>query len=366
KKYKDTDLELTTCETMENQKIRNATGPKVIQKINILVEYYSELEEVLESLNEYVVCQKHYNQVIRNDNFIEKLQKNLKFSTSINNDYNNFKKQLEKITNQLNESKQQKLFYMNLAKELETKNNELEAKNNELEAKNNELEAKNNELNIKNSELETEYNESIAENYNNFKKQLDIIINQLNESEQQRILYTDLIKDLETKNKNLETENNELKEIINFNLNNQQIHFALESCKFRVYIKKNNFLSPSNNIFQSINGEWKLSEEMKKFSELAQMKRIEFIQKILIEKNSTRTWHPIPITIEEANFQKSKNSLQKQEILSIINLLLPYLNDIDRLKFKNLSNLSRNNLLIILQDIKNILAENNINFNEEI
>ncbi|KAF0451680.1 hypothetical protein F8M41_001991 [Gigaspora margarita] len=95
------------------------------------------------------------------DNFIEKLQKNLKFSTSINNDYNNFKKQLEKITNQLNESKQQKLFYMNLTKELETKNNKLEAKNNELEAKNNELKAKNNELNIKDSELETEYNDSI-------------------------------------------------------------------------------------------------------------------------------------------------------------------------------------------------------------
>ncbi|CAG8514434.1 35041_t:CDS:2 [Gigaspora margarita] len=49
---------------------------------------------------------------------------------------------MKKITNQLNESKQQKLFYMNLAKELETKNNELEAKNNELEAKNKELKLK--------------------------------------------------------------------------------------------------------------------------------------------------------------------------------------------------------------------------------
>ncbi|CAG8806359.1 1318_t:CDS:1, partial [Gigaspora rosea] len=130
--------------------------------------------------------------------------------------------------------------------------------------------------------------------------------------------------------------------------------------------KKNNFLNPNNNTFQNINSEWKLSKKMKKFSELAQIKRIEFIQKILIKKNSTKNWHPIPITTEEADFQKSEKSLQKQEILSIINSLLPYLNNIDRLKFKNLSNLSRNNLLIILQDIKNILAENNINFNEEI
>ncbi|CAG8756781.1 18044_t:CDS:1, partial [Gigaspora rosea] len=229
-KYKNTDLQLIECETKRKQKICGATGSKVIQKINILVEYYSELENFLGSLNDYVICEKHYNQVIRNDNFIEKLQNNLKFSTSINEDYNNFKKKLEKITNQLNESEQQKLFYINLTKELEIKNNELEAKNNELEIKNNELKAKNNELETTNNELEVEYNELTAENYNNFKKQLNITINQLNESEQQRLVYINLIKNLETKNKKLKTENNELiiknnqlKEIINFNLNNQQI-----------------------------------------------------------------------------------------------------------------------------------------------
>ncbi|CAG8796741.1 41266_t:CDS:2, partial [Gigaspora margarita] len=125
-----------------------------------------------------------------------------------------------------------------------------------------------------------------------------------------------------------------------FHKKRTRLDFALESCKFRVYIRKNNFLDPSNNTFQNINSEWKLSEEIKKFSELVQMKRIEFIQKILIEKNSTRIWHPIPITTEKADIQKSENFLQKQEVLSIINSLLPYLNDIDHLKFKNLSSLS--------------------------
>ncbi|CAG8482770.1 7226_t:CDS:2, partial [Racocetra fulgida] len=86
----------------------------------------------------------------------------------------------------------------------------------------------------------------------------------------------------------------------------------------------------ANNTEKSLS-EWELSEEMKNFSELAHTKRIEFIQKILIEKNFTRTWHPLTITSEEANFQKFKNSLSKKEILSIINSLLPYLNDLDHL-----------------------------------
>jgi len=55
--------------------------------------------------------------------------------------------------------------------------------------------------------------------------------------------------------------------------------FAVESCKFRVQIRKANFVNPNNNNFQSINGEWKLSEEMKKFSELVQKKRIDLLKK---------------------------------------------------------------------------------------
>ncbi|CAG8741058.1 6630_t:CDS:2, partial [Dentiscutata heterogama] len=127
----------------------------------------------------------HYNQVIRNDNFIEKLKKNLQFASTINDDYNNFKKQLEKITNQLKECKQQRLLDINLIQELETKNNQLITKN-----------------------------------------------NQLKENEQQRLFYINLIKELETKNNQLITKNNQLiaknnqlKEIINFNFNNQQIYW---------------------------------------------------------------------------------------------------------------------------------------------
>ncbi|CAG8798869.1 22811_t:CDS:1, partial [Gigaspora rosea] len=70
---------------------------KVIQKLDLLVQYYSELENILGSLNEYNVYEKHYNQVIRNDNFIKRLQNNLQFSTSINKECNSFKEQLKKL-----------------------------------------------------------------------------------------------------------------------------------------------------------------------------------------------------------------------------------------------------------------------------
>ncbi|CAG8765636.1 16671_t:CDS:1, partial [Racocetra fulgida] len=87
-----------------NQRLRNATEPKVIQKLDLLVKYYSELNNIIEFLNEYIVYEKYYNQIIRNDNFIEKLQKILNFATSINDNYDDINQQLENITNKLNES----------------------------------------------------------------------------------------------------------------------------------------------------------------------------------------------------------------------------------------------------------------------
>jgi len=72
-----------------------------------------------------------------------------------------------------------------------------------------------------------------------------------------------------------------------------------------------------------------LNEELKKFSKIAQMKRIDFIKAKLIEKNQLGIWHPIPITHEEADFQQSETSLTKSQILSIINSLILSLDDSD-------------------------------------
>ncbi|RIB02763.1 hypothetical protein C2G38_2226936 [Gigaspora rosea] len=107
--------------------------------------------------------------------------------------------------------------------------------------------------------------------------------------------------------------------------------FISKSRRFRARIRKTQFVNPNSNnrTFRNINGEWALSEEMKQFSEIACTKRIEFIKAKLINKSSLGTWHPIPITCEEADLQKSESTLTRPQILSIINSLLPLLSDAD-------------------------------------
>ena len=56
--------------------------------------------------------------------------------------------------------------------------------------------------------------------------------------------------------------------------------FIAESQRFRVQIRKTQFVNPNadNRIFENMSGEWILSEEMKRFGEIAQTKRIYFIK----------------------------------------------------------------------------------------
>ncbi|CAG8842866.1 30449_t:CDS:2, partial [Racocetra persica] len=64
------------------------------------------------------------------------------------------------------------------------------------------------------------------------------------------------------------------------------------------YSEKKQFINSSadNCGFQNISRKWMLSEEMKRFSEIAHMKRIELIKAKLINKTALDIWHPIPIT----------------------------------------------------------------------
>ncbi|KAF0559384.1 hypothetical protein F8M41_006138 [Gigaspora margarita] len=131
-------------------------------------------------------------------------------------------------------------------------------------------------------------------------------------------------------------------------------------------IRKTQFVNPNanNRVFQNLGRELTLSEEIIRFSEIASMKRIEFIRANFINKIPLGIWHPISITYEEAELQKNESSLKKSEILSIINLLTPSLGDLDRSHFRGLSKKSHENLVNILQEIRNILAKNSINTNE--
>ena len=144
--------------------------------------------------------------------------------------------------------------------------------------------------------------------------------------------------------------------------------FATKSYRFQVQIRKSQFVNSNanNRIFQNISGEWMLSEEMKRFSEIARTKRIEYIKMTLVKKCPMGLLHPIPITQEEADIQQSETSLTKPQILSIINSLIPSLEDSDRLRFRSLSNKTRNNLVNILQEIRGILAEKSIVSGEEL
>ncbi|RHZ45106.1 hypothetical protein Glove_691g8 [Diversispora epigaea] len=136
--------------------------------------------------------------------------------------------------------------------------------------------------------------------------------------------------------------------------------FITKSRRFQVQIRKTQFVNPNvdNRIFQNIS-------EMKRFSEVSRMKRIEFINAKLINKTSLGIWHPIPVTCEEADRQKAENSLTKSQILLIINSLIPLLDDLDQLRFRSLSSKSRDDLINIPQEIRNILNESSINMDKE-
>jgi len=144
-------------------------------------------------------------------------------------------------------------------------------------------------------------------------------------------------------------------------------NFIAESRRFRVQLRKTQFVKPNadNRVFRNISGEWMLSEEMKRFGEIAHAKRIDFIEAKLIKEKSLGIWQPILIIHEEANHQKAESLLPKSEILSIINSLTPLLGDSQRSHFRGLSSKSRNDLVNTLQDIRNILSGDNITISND-
>ncbi|CAG8491035.1 2869_t:CDS:2 [Dentiscutata heterogama] len=143
--------------------------------------------------------------------------------------------------------------------------------------------------------------------------------------------------------------------------------FTAESRRFWVQIRKAQFVNPNANnyIFQNLGRELILSKQIIRFNEIASTKRNKIIKATLIKKTPLGIWRPILITYDETELQKSEGSLKKLEILSIITSLILSLDDSDRSHFHGLSNKSREELVNILQEVKNILAKNNISISEE-
>ena len=128
--------------------------------------------------------------------------------------------------------------------------------------------------------------------------------------------------------------------------------FSAESQRFRVELRKNQFFIKSH--FSNLNDDVILSEMMKNFSYFAKEKRNISLKETLLQRDSTNTWHPIPITKQEEEAQRNEKNMYKNELLSIINSTFFSLPETLRPKYKNLSNKTKEQLLTILQELRNI------------
>src|SRR6266540_1832175 len=77
------ESKLAQCEVKEDQKWQHASANVAIKRITEIAKYFPELFLLLNSLENYSLCEKHYNQVIAKNFFIKQLKaNNLIFSNS--------------------------------------------------------------------------------------------------------------------------------------------------------------------------------------------------------------------------------------------------------------------------------------------
>ena len=65
------DSQLTQCETKENQRWRHASANAAVKSLTEMAEYLPELSLLLDSLENYSLCERHYNQIIVKRSFIK-------------------------------------------------------------------------------------------------------------------------------------------------------------------------------------------------------------------------------------------------------------------------------------------------------
>ncbi|RHZ78516.1 hypothetical protein Glove_162g102 [Diversispora epigaea] len=77
------ESQLIQCETKSNQRWRYASSKVAMEKIVKTAKYFFELSLLFDSLENYSICERHYNQVVAKNSFIKQLTKNnLVFSES--------------------------------------------------------------------------------------------------------------------------------------------------------------------------------------------------------------------------------------------------------------------------------------------
>ncbi|CAG8508152.1 6603_t:CDS:2 [Scutellospora calospora] len=70
--------QLVQCEVKENQRRRHASAEMAVNRIAIVAQHFPELSLLLNSLENYSLCERHYNQIVAKNSFINKLQENSK------------------------------------------------------------------------------------------------------------------------------------------------------------------------------------------------------------------------------------------------------------------------------------------------
>ncbi|CAG8747255.1 1944_t:CDS:1, partial [Dentiscutata heterogama] len=108
--------------------------------------------------------------------------------------------------------------------------------------------------------------------------------------------------------------------------------------------------------FESLDKTNKLSVQMRSFSHKAQMQRISYIKNkfdLPIINSSELIW-PIPVTFDKVQLQLAKTSLKKEEIIFTIETLIESLNEAKRPQFRGLISKKKDELLTILQQLRDL------------
>ena len=71
---KYSEKQLKQCDIKSGQHFRQASGDKVKDRVKLFAKYFTELFSLIDSLNDYSICERHYNQIVNNDSLLEKLK----------------------------------------------------------------------------------------------------------------------------------------------------------------------------------------------------------------------------------------------------------------------------------------------------
>jgi hypothetical protein len=130
----------------------------------------------------------------------------------------------------------------------------------------------------------------------------------------------------------------------------------MECQRFRAHLRKLDFLNPmeTKTAFESLGGEFELSDQLKNFSHLARKARQEYIIDVFYKKNTAPPFKSIPITQQEAIAQNDESKMTRIEILHKVETLLEQASDSIRQKYHGIGSKKRGDLIKILQEVRNL------------